>query len=399
MRLEAPQADRGDHRPSPFVAQGAPRAAHLEPEGHVVEHAAPGKQVEVLPHHDRIGAQRMWGAARHRVFDPHRAGRRGLEPADDLDEGAFAAAAGAQDAGELARPEHVREAVESGDTAPVRVAPDLRQAIDDDVQGSPPGQLTRGCAGLAIVFSHRVGAQCGTTADARGSMGRTDYEDLRDFIERADGLGALRRIGGADPAAEIGGITEVAAGLPDCPALLFDDIKRHSRGFPIFTNAPVSPQRAALALRTHPPLRPLDALKEWKTRRTGLTLHKPVAAKHALFLENSRSAADVDVSLFPAPLWHQGDGGPFIGSGSIVVMRDPESGWINASIYRVQVHGRDRVTVQFDHQGRHGAIIARKYWEQGKPCPVAVLNGPDPPLFIAAFEYLPERPSAYNFPA
>ncbi|HEX9461111.1 MAG TPA: UbiD family decarboxylase, partial [Alphaproteobacteria bacterium] len=146
-----------------------------------------------------------------------------------------------------------------------------------------------------------------------------------------------------------------------------------------------------------PALRPLDALKEWKTRRTGLTLHKPVAAKQALFLENSRSAADVDVSLFPAPLWHQGDGGPFIGSGSIVVMRDPESGWINASIYRVQVHGRDRVTVQFDHQGRHGAIIARKYWEQGKPCPVAVVNGPDPALFIAGFEYLPEGASEYDF--
>jgi 3-polyprenyl-4-hydroxybenzoate decarboxylase len=34
----------------------------------------------------------------------------------------------------------------------------------------------------------------------------------------------------------------------------------------------------------------------------------------------------------------RGDGGPF-GSGSIVIMRDPDGGWINASIYRVQVHG------------------------------------------------------------
>jgi UbiD family decarboxylase len=78
-------------------------------------------------------------------------------------------------------------------------------------------------------------------------------------------------------------------------------------------------------------------------------------------------------------------------------MRDPETGWINASIYRVQVHGRDRLTVQFDHQGRHGAIIARRYWDQGKPCPVAVVNGPDPALFIAGFEYLPEGASEYEF--
>jgi 4-hydroxy-3-polyprenylbenzoate decarboxylase len=225
----------------------------------------------------------------------------------------------------------------------------------------------------------------------------TDYEDLRGFIDRVETLGALRRINGADPNAELGGITEVAAGRPDCPALLFDNIKGYPSGFRVFTNATVSPQRAALALGIDPRLRPLDALKEWKTRRTSLTMHKPVVAGRARFLENSRADHKVDVGHFPAPLWHKSDGGPFIGSGSIVVMRDPDSGWINASIYRVQVHARDRVTIQFDHPGRHGALIARKYWDQGKPCPIAIVNGPDPALFVAGFEYLPEGVSEYEF--
>ena len=78
-------------------------------------------------------------------------------------------------------------------------------------------------------------------------------------------------------------------------------------------------------------------------------------------------------------------------------MRDPDTGWLNASIYRMQVHGRASLTLQFDHQGRHGAIIARKYWERGQPCPVAIVNGPDPALFIAGFEYLPEGASEYAF--
>ena len=78
-------------------------------------------------------------------------------------------------------------------------------------------------------------------------------------------------------------------------------------------------------------------------------------------------------------------------------MRDPDGGWINASIYRVQVHGKNRVTIQFDHPGRHGAIIAKKYWDKGKPCPVAVVNGEDPALFIAGFEYLPDGQSEYDF--
>jgi 4-hydroxy-3-polyprenylbenzoate decarboxylase len=223
------------------------------------------------------------------------------------------------------------------------------------------------------------------------------YADLRDFIDRVETLGALRRIDGADPICEIGGVTEVAAGLPECPALLFDGIKGYPRGFRVFTNATVSPQRAALALGIDPALRPVDALKEWKSRRSALEMRAPVTVKHAFFLENSRSDGDVDLGLFPAPLWHKQDGGPYIGSGSVVVMRDPDSGWINASIYRVQVHGPDRVTVQFDHEGRHGAIIARKYRDRGEPCPVAVVNGPDPALFVAGFEYLPEGTSEYEF--
>ena len=68
-------------------------------------------------------------------------------------------------------------------------------------------------------------------------MARVSYVDLRSFIEQVDRLRALRRIMGADPYLEIGGITEVAAARPDCPALLLDKIKGYRAGFRIFTNA------------------------------------------------------------------------------------------------------------------------------------------------------------------
>src|SRR4029453_5950852 len=61
------------------------------------------------------------------------------------------------------------------------------------------------------------------------------------------------------------------------------------------------------------------------------------------------------------------------------------------------VHAKTQVTIQFDHLGRHGAIIARKYWDKGEVCPVAVVNGEDPALFIAGFEYLPAGQSEYVF--
>jgi UbiD family decarboxylase len=223
------------------------------------------------------------------------------------------------------------------------------------------------------------------------------YRDLREFIDQVDALGALRRVDNADPAFEIGGITEVAAGMAECPALLFDAIKGFPRGFRVFTNATTNAQRAALALGINPALRPLDALKAWMEKRQTLKPLQPVAVNDAPFLANSVSGAAVDLARLPAPWWHRRDGGPYLGSGSIVIMRDPDDGWINASIYRVQVHDNTKVTVQFDHQGRHGAIIARKYWDQGKPCPLAVVNGEDPALFIAGFEYLPAGQSEYDF--
>src|SRR5580704_2559502 len=201
------------------------------------------------------------------------------------------------------------------------------------------------------------------------------YKDLREFIDLVAKLGALRRIDGADPRFEIGGITEVAAGLPDCPALLFDNIKGFPSGFRIFTNATTNVQRAALALGLDPALRPLDTLKAWMEKRKTLRPQPPAVVGEAAYLENTLTDSDVNIARFPAPIWHRHDGGPFIGSGSLVVMRDPDDGWINASIYRVQVHGRNKVTVQFDHQGRHGAIIAKKYWDQGESCPVAIVHG------------------------
>ena len=223
------------------------------------------------------------------------------------------------------------------------------------------------------------------------------YQDLREFIILVEKFGALRRIANADPQFEIGGITEVAAGLPECPALLFEKLKGFAPGFRIFTNATITPQRAALALGIDPNLRPLDALKAWMKKRQTLIPRSPITTKTAPFFENTIRDSDVDLAKLPAPYWHRKDGGPYIGSGSLVVMRDPDDGWINASIYRVQVHSRTNVTIQFDHQGRHGAIIAKKYWDKGQSCPVAVVNGEDPALFVAGFEYLPTGQSEYDF--
>ncbi|VCU69349.1 Phenolic acid decarboxylase subunit C [Pigmentiphaga humi] len=223
------------------------------------------------------------------------------------------------------------------------------------------------------------------------------FTDLRGFIAEVDKLGQLRHVREADKNGEIGAVTEVAAGMPVPPALLFDHIPGHEPGFRVFSNPLMTPQRSALALRLDPRQRPLEILEAWLKKRQALRMLAPAETADGRCFEHSLTGDAVDVTAIPAPVWHRQDGGPYIGAGSIVVMRDPDTGWINASIYRVQVHGPRRVTVQFDHMGRHGAVIARKYWDRGRPCPLAVVNGGDPALFMAGFESLPLGASELEF--
>ena len=84
--------------------------------------------------------------------------------------------------------------------------------------------------------------------------------------------------------------------------------------------------------------------------------------------------------------------------GSLVIMRDPDGGWINASIYRIQVHGPD---IASPCSSTMAAAMARSSPKntgtRAKPARVAVVNGEDPALFIAGFEYLPAGQSEYEF--
>jgi UbiD family decarboxylase len=67
----------------------------------------------------------------------------------------------------------------------------------------------------------------------------------------------------------------------------------------------------------------------------------------------------------------------------MVAMKDPDSGWINYGCYRIQSHGPDVATV-FMSPGKHGLIIMGKYHERKQPCPVAVVVGMHPAMFMLA---------------
>jgi len=126
------------------------------------------------------------------------------------------------------------------------------------------------------------------------------------------------------------------------------------------------------------------ALIQWwrKYMREAPTL-PPKAVNGGPLLDNVLEGKAVDLERIPTPVWHEHDGGPYIGTACMVVMKDPDSGWLNYGCYRIQTQGKDVATVMMS-PGKHGRIIMGKYHDRGQPCPVAVISGMHPALFMLA---------------
>ena len=212
------------------------------------------------------------------------------------------------------------------------------------------------------------------------------HEDLRDLIGRVDEIGELKRIDGVDWDLELGAILEMIyhADPENPPALLFDNIKGYPKGFRIASGTTNSPRRFGLVLGLPDPDHPLDVVRAYRDRMRGeFKTIPPVVVKDGPIFENIDRDDDVDILKFPVPLLHERDGGRYIGTDDLVIMKDPETGWVNLATYRVQAHDRN-TTGLWMSPGKQGRFILEKYVKMGKPCPVLISCGHDPLLFMSA---------------
>ncbi|MPZ16062.1 MAG: UbiD family decarboxylase, partial [Chloroflexi bacterium] len=206
-------------------------------------------------------------------------------------------------------------------------------------------------------------------------------QDLREWIQRVEEIGELTRVDGADPNLELGGLVDLYQWHMGNPALLFDHMVGHEPGYRVLANVFTSLRRIALSLGLPLNSGARDLVLEWRTRLKDL---KPVPAAlvpAGPVFENRLHGSKVDLTRIPAPLWHERDGGRFVGTGCIVVTRDPDTGWINSGAYRVQLHDERTVGIYIS-PGKHGRMIRDKYWSRGDACPVAVCLGQDPLLLL-----------------
>ncbi len=220
-------------------------------------------------------------------------------------------------------------------------------------------------------------------------------KDLRDWIGEIEAAGELQRISGAEREEEIGGIVDIYQRRMGNPAVLFDAIPGYPAGYRVLSNLLTSVPRINIALGKPPQASEMELIRYWRDHMKTSPSAAPVAVNGGPLLENVSEGERVDITAIPTPKWHERDGGYFIGTGCMVVMKDPDTDWINYGAYRVQAHGPSLASVMTS-KGKHGNLIMNKYHERGEACPIAVVCGMHPALFMVAGLEMPYGKNEYD---
>jgi UbiD family decarboxylase len=220
--------------------------------------------------------------------------------------------------------------------------------------------------------------------------------DLRAWLRQVDALGELQTVPGASAEDDIGMATELLSRHRGSKATLFDEIRGYRKGFRVLVNALGSFRRIALTLGLPTDASPHELVALWQTRVRAITPLPAEEVKDGPVFENVLRGSDVDCTIFPAPKWHEKDGGRYLGTGSFDITRDPDDGWVNLGCYRVMVHDRTRLGFYIS-PGKHGRIHRDKWFARGEKMPVGFVAGADPLLFLAAATEVPLGVTEYDW--
>ena len=207
------------------------------------------------------------------------------------------------------------------------------------------------------------------------------YDDLREWLAEAERLGEVRTVRDASWQEDIGLVAEAILRAENGPCVVFEDIQDCPKGYRLLLNM-FAGRRRNMTLGF-----PVD-LTKWELsdgyRAAYLSSQKNIPheiVETGPIFENVLMGDDIDVTKFPSPIWHEKDGGRYIGTGTYSITQDPDEGWYNAGAYRGQVFDKTTVGILMA-AGHHGAIHCDKYFKKGEPRPVAMVVGGDPLAFL-----------------
>ena len=208
------------------------------------------------------------------------------------------------------------------------------------------------------------------------------YKDLRGWLQEIETIGELKHITGAHWDKELGAISEIMA-EGNGPALLFDKIQGYPAGYRVLSNAFQSLARTASVLGVPKELSKVEMVNAFRKRLKNIKPISPVEVKNGPIMQNVLTGQDIDLFKFPTPIWHEKDGGRYLGTGCAIVTKDPDEGWINVGTYRCRIFDKNLISVGIN-PGKHATMMTEKYHNRGKAIPMAIVCGMDPALFLAA---------------
>jgi UbiD family decarboxylase len=200
-----------------------------------------------------------------------------------------------------------------------------------------------------------------------------DMREFMAFLKKNDEL--IHIADEVDPEWEVNGITRIA--LQDHgPAIVFERIK--GADLPMATALLGNDRRFLWSLGIE---RWSDFNEEW-LRRTATPV-PPKIVQEASCQEVVVSGDAIDLDKICNVVWHERDGGPFPGTLSVSVTKDPDTGVLNAGIYRMGTLDKN-ILGWGAPEYTHGRQHYMKYEARGEPMPMAVITGYDPSVLICA---------------
>jgi UbiD family decarboxylase len=225
--------------------------------------------------------------------------------------------------------------------------------------------------------------------------------DLREWIAAAEQSGDLRHIRGADAALEIGAASQLNYRRKRPQALLFDDIPGYQPGQRVLTSSLASPALLGMSLGLGSGLDDRGLVEALRGRPSAW---QAAAAGHAArevpdgpVLQNRLAKGDINFLRFPSPVWHEQDGGPYIGTGCGVVTTDPDTGVPNMGAYRIEVQDNGASCSINMESGKHGAQHVRRWFAREGRAPVAVSLGHHPVFLVVAGTEVPRGISELDY--
>jgi UbiD family decarboxylase len=175
------------------------------------------------------------------------------------------------------------------------------------------------------------------------------------------------------------------------PVLIFDNVWAEERRlrFPLVTFIHSSRRRIASLFGTVP-------------ERIGIAYHERlqkrippvvISRKEAPVKEAVTTGREADLGIFPAPIHHEMDSGPYITAGFLTCY-DPDSGVENSNLHRGWLKGRDEIRVYMT-AATHNALIFAKHEERGQDMRAAYWIGHHPLVVLGCAAAIPFGDSHY----